>query len=86
MKFYQVYYCNYFSLPFQNQFVKNRGTLLDGEKVMRIDPGRLVTVHTSNGHQFKAQGVVLTAGLWASKLLKPLGLDLPLKVDSITDK
>ncbi|XP_071800026.1 peroxisomal sarcosine oxidase-like isoform X1 [Asterias amurensis] len=63
----------------QNQFVKNGGTLLDGEKVMKIDPGKLVTVHTSNGHQFKAKGVVLTAGLWASKLLKPLGLDLPLK-------
>ncbi|XP_071790779.1 peroxisomal sarcosine oxidase-like [Asterias amurensis] len=63
----------------QDLFKKYGGTLHDGEKVTRIEPGRIVTVHTSKG-QYKTGALVLAAGPWASELLKPLGLHLPLKV------
>ena len=65
---------------FQNEFVKNGGTLLDDEKVLKIEPGPIVTVHTNRGHRFRSKGIILTPGPWASKLLQPLGIDLPLKV------
>ncbi|XP_071791098.1 peroxisomal sarcosine oxidase-like [Asterias amurensis] len=64
----------------QNEFVKNGGTLLDDEKVLKIEPGPIVTVHTNRGHHFRSKGIILTPGPWASKLLQPLGIDLPLKV------
>ncbi|XP_022085651.1 peroxisomal sarcosine oxidase-like isoform X2 [Acanthaster planci] len=63
-----------------DQFVKKGGTLHDGEKVVKIVPHRMVTVCTNKGHEYKAGSLVLTPGPWAPKLLKPLGLDLPLKV------
>ncbi|XP_038053787.1 peroxisomal sarcosine oxidase-like [Patiria miniata] len=63
----------------QDLFVKKGGVLRDGEKVVRIIPGRIVTVCTSSGREYKAGSLVLTPGPWASKMLKPLGLDLPLK-------
>lgn len=62
----------------QAQFVKFGGTLQDNENVVRIHPGTPVCIETSN-NVFTAQNVIVTAGPWTNKLLKPLGLQLPLK-------
>lgn len=51
----------------------------DGEKALSILPGDLVTVTTSQG-KYQAKRLVITAGPWASHLLAPLGLQLPLQV------
>ena len=51
----------------------------DGEPVTSITPGQpLVTVTTTKG-QYRAKNVVLATGPWTSKLLRPLGVNLPLK-------
>ena len=61
--------------------MKFGGTLRDGECVINVIPGHdAVTVHTSKG-QYRTKKLVLAAGPWSSKMLKPLGLDLPLEVD-----
>ena len=44
-----------------------------------ILPGDCVTIRTNKG-DFSAGKVIITAGGWAPKLLKKLGVDLPLKV------
>ncbi|XP_072041917.1 peroxisomal sarcosine oxidase-like [Amphiura filiformis] len=63
---------------YQNQFVKFGGTLQDGEKVLQILPGRRHTIVTNKG-RYLAKSVVLTPGPWASQLLKPLEIHLPLQ-------
>ena len=51
----------------------------DGEPVTGITPGQpLVTVTTTKG-QYRAKKIVLATGPWTSKLLRPLGVNLPLK-------
>ncbi|XP_063002648.1 peroxisomal sarcosine oxidase isoform X2 [Elgaria multicarinata webbii] len=62
----------------QDQFQSRGGTMRDGEKVLRIVPGAVVTVTTSQG-EYRARHLVVTAGAWASRLLAPLGLPLPLQ-------
>jgi len=66
----------------QAQFVKFGGTLQDNENVVRIHPGSPVCIETNN-NVFTAQNVIVTAGPWTNKLLKPLGLQLPLKVSEV---
>lgn len=69
---------------FQTVFKKNGGVLHDGEPVTAVTPGQpLVTVTTTKG-QYRARKVVVAAGPWASKILTPLGLKLPLRPIRIT--
>ncbi|XP_022093200.1 peroxisomal sarcosine oxidase-like isoform X2 [Acanthaster planci] len=63
----------------QSQFVKNGGVIRDNEKVLKIEPGPVVTVHTNKGGCYRAKGIILAPGTWASGLLKSLGLNLPIK-------
>ncbi|XP_066296884.1 peroxisomal sarcosine oxidase-like isoform X2 [Branchiostoma lanceolatum] len=62
----------------QDLFVKYGGRIHDEEKVMRIDPGDVVTIHTSKS-TYKTRKLLLLPGPWAGKLLGPLGLQPPLK-------
>ncbi|XP_078680773.1 peroxisomal sarcosine oxidase-like isoform X1 [Branchiostoma floridae x Branchiostoma belcheri] len=68
---------------FQDLFVKYGGRIHDEEKVVRIDPGDVVTVHTSKS-TYKTRKLLLLPGPWAGKLLGPLGLQPPLKAVRIT--
>lgn len=79
--------CSFYN---QVQFEKQGGILKDEEKVLNIIPGRYVVVYT-NKAVHRANSVVITPGAWASKLLKPLGLNIPLQVSisermSLTDQ
>ncbi|KAJ7309092.1 hypothetical protein JRQ81_008408 [Phrynocephalus forsythii] len=62
----------------QDQFRRHGGTVRDGEKVLSVIPGAVVTVITSLG-EHRAKSLVVTAGAWAGPLLAPLGLHLPLQ-------
>ena len=63
----------------QRLFVDRGGVFLDNHCVTDILPGDCVTIRTNKG-DFSARKVIITAGGWAPKLLKKLGVDLPLKV------
>ncbi|KAJ8044127.1 Peroxisomal sarcosine oxidase [Holothuria leucospilota] len=63
---------------FQDEFKKRGGVIHDEEKVLSIIPGKIVTVCT-NKNKYTTKSVILTAGPWSSKLLQPLGLNLPLE-------
>lgn len=52
----------------------------DGEKVIDIAPGAVVTVTTGSG-VYRGRSLVITAGPWANTLLTHTGLQLPLKVE-----
>ncbi|NXJ32399.1 SOX oxidase, partial [Ciconia maguari] len=54
------------------------GTLRDGEKVLRIEPGAVLTVTTTTG-VYRAPRLIITAGAWTGALVAPLGLCLPLQ-------
>ena len=61
-------------------FVSSGGVFLAEHPVTEIIPGDdVVTLETTRG-AFKARKLVITAGSWASDLLKTLGVDVPLKV------
>ncbi|NXF99556.1 SOX oxidase, partial [Sakesphorus luctuosus] len=62
----------------QEVFRRHGGTLRDGEKVLRIEPGAMVTVTTTAG-AYRAPRLIITAGAWTGALLEPLGLRLPLQ-------
>lgn len=68
---------------FQDQFKKFGGQLNDGEPMIDIFPGDIVTVRTTKG-QYRTKSVVLTVGPWAAKILPNLGVHLPLKPVRIT--
>lgn len=51
----------------------------DGEKVVEIKPGPLVSVKTTS-KSYQAKNLVITAGPWTNQLLRPLGIELPLQV------
>ncbi len=52
----------------------------DNEPVINIlSDGGIVEVTTKKG-KYKARSLIITAGAWAPKLLKHIGLDLPLWV------
>ncbi|XP_063484781.1 peroxisomal sarcosine oxidase isoform X4 [Symphalangus syndactylus] len=54
------------------------GIVRDGEKVVEINPGLLVTVKTPS-RSYQAKSLVITAGPWTNQLLRPLGIELPLQ-------
>lgn len=60
-------------------FVSAGGVLLDEHPVIEIVPGQVVSIRTTKA-TFRTRKLVITAGSWTSDLLKPLGLELPLKV------
>ncbi|NXW64820.1 SOX oxidase, partial [Eurystomus gularis] len=62
----------------QDVFRRHGGTLRDGEKVLRIEPGAMVTITTTAG-VYRAPRLVITAGPWTGALVAPLGLHLPLQ-------
>ncbi|NXN96842.1 SOX oxidase, partial [Rhinopomastus cyanomelas] len=62
----------------QDIFRQHGGTLRDGEKVLHIEPGPVVTVTTSAG-VYRAPQLIITAGAWTGALVAPLGLQLPLQ-------
>ncbi|KAM9257237.1 peroxisomal sarcosine oxidase [Cariama cristata] len=62
----------------QEVFRRHGGTVRDGEKVLRIEPGAMVTVTTTAG-VYRAPRLIITAGPWTGALVAPLGLRLPLQ-------
>ena len=60
-------------------FIQCGGNLKDGEPVTKIIPGNIVTVVTSKA-TYQARSIVIAAGPWTSKIVTPLGLNLPLRV------
>lgn len=60
-------------------FRRHGGTLRDGEKVLSIQPGAVLTVTTTGG-VYRAPRLIITAGAWTSAVLAPLGLRLLLQV------
>lgn len=67
------------TLPTQEVFRRHGGTLRDGEKVLRIEPGATITVTTAAG-VYKAPRLIITAGAWTGAFVEQLGLRLPLQV------
>ncbi|XP_074640202.1 peroxisomal sarcosine oxidase-like isoform X2 [Tubulanus polymorphus] len=70
-------------LAVQNLFKRFGGVLHDGEKVLQIVPGDVVDIHT-NKNLYRAKKVVITAGPWTTKLLKPLRVSLHIKPVRVT--
>ncbi|KAB0357957.1 hypothetical protein FD754_002113 [Muntiacus muntjak] len=54
------------------------GIVHDGEKVVEIKPGLPVTVKTTSS-SYQAKSLIITAGPWTNRLLRPLGAELPLQ-------
>ena len=65
-------------LHHQGQFQKLRGVIKNGQKVIDITPGSVVTVTTVSG-VYIAMSLVITAGPWANTLLSHTGLQLTLQ-------
>ena len=55
------------------------GVISDNERVLHVEPGDVVLVRTTRD-EYQCKSVVITTGPWASTLLSPLGLTLPLRV------
>ncbi|NXS50418.1 SOX oxidase, partial [Balaeniceps rex] len=66
------------TVPTQDVFRQHGGTLRDGEKVLRIEPGAVLTVTTTAG-VYRAPRLIIAAGAWTGALVAPLGLRLPLQ-------
>ena len=54
----------------------------DYHKVTDIIPGHMVTVKTTSG-DFTAKKVVITAGPWTPKIMRQLGVELPVVVSQL---
>ncbi|KAM9749638.1 peroxisomal sarcosine oxidase isoform 1-T1 [Dama dama] len=54
------------------------GIVHDGEKVVEIKPGLPVMVKTTSS-SYQAKSLIITAGPWTNRLLRPLGAELPLQ-------
>ena len=72
-------YAYVFCFFFQNLFVKSGGILKDYHKVTEIIPGERVTAKTRHG-DFMARKVIITAGPWTPKIMRQLGVELPVVV------
>ena len=62
--------------------MKSGGVLKDYHKVTEINPGERVTVKTNHG-DFSARRVIITAGPWTPKIMKQLGVYLPIVVSQL---
>ena len=66
-------------LALQRVFMERGGKLRDGEQVVKIEPGQSsVTVTTSKGN-YRAKGLIITAGAWTGPMAMQLNLKLPLQ-------
>ncbi|XP_076832390.1 peroxisomal sarcosine oxidase isoform X2 [Brachyhypopomus gauderio] len=63
----------------QMVFQAHGGVIKDGQKVVNVQPGTVVTV-TTGSDVYTARSVVITAGPWANTVLSHTGLELPLRV------
>ncbi|XP_032178818.1 peroxisomal sarcosine oxidase [Mustela erminea] len=54
------------------------GLVRDGEKVEEIKPGQPITVR-STSRSYQTRNLIITAGPWTNRLLRPLGIELPLR-------
>lgn len=61
-------------------FKKFGGTLKDGVQVTGIIPGEVVILQTKRGATYRTKRLIITAGPWTQRLIKPLGIHVPLKV------
>ena len=66
---------------FQQLFHHHGGVLYDGQKVIAVHPGAVVTVVTNQG-RYRAKKVVLNPGPWAKDLLQATGVSLPLQASA----
>ena len=64
----------------QNLFLKFGGVLKDYHKVTEIVPGESVSTVRTNHGDFMAKRVIITAGPWTPKIMKQLGVELPIVV------
>ncbi|XP_055965277.1 peroxisomal sarcosine oxidase-like [Sorex fumeus] len=62
----------------QNAIQQLGGIVRDGEKVLEIKSGQPVTVTTPSG-SYQGKSLIITAGPWTNRLLRPLGAELPLQ-------
>jgi len=67
----------------QEQFVAFGGILHDSEKVVDIQPGSIINIKTTK-NCYKAKSVIITTGPWVNRILKPLGLQIPLSVQRLS--
>jgi len=67
----------------QDQFVEFGGILHDSEKVLDIQPGSVISIHTTK-KSYKAKSVVITVGPWVNRVLKPLGVTIPLSIQRMS--
>ncbi|XP_071094290.1 peroxisomal sarcosine oxidase-like [Haliotis cracherodii] len=66
-------------LAYQTMFKKYGGRLIDGAMVTNIRRGNIVTLETPNA-TYRGRSVIICPGPWASQILRPFGVKLPLKV------
>ncbi|XP_008826928.1 peroxisomal sarcosine oxidase isoform X2 [Nannospalax galili] len=62
----------------QHKICQLGGIVSDGEKVVEIRPGLPVMVKTTS-RSYQANSLVITAGPWTNRILRPLGIELPLQ-------
>ena len=62
-------------------FKKYGGNLHDGTQVNGIVPGDVVQLRTKQGATYRTKKLVIAAGPWTQRLIKPLGTHVPLKVN-----
>ena len=60
--------------------MKCGGTLKDYHKVTEIVPGESVTTVRTNHGDFVARRLIITAGPWTPKIMRQLGVELPIVV------
>ena len=63
----------------QKAFLEKGGKINDSEAVLDIIPGSTTRVRTSKA-SYTCERLIITAGPWAPKLLKPIGINIPLQV------
>ncbi|KAL4223769.1 hypothetical protein ACF0H5_017235 [Mactra antiquata] len=68
---------------FQDQFKKSGGIIKDGEPMIDLYAGSIVSIKT-NKTIYKAKSVVLALGPWAAKFLPRIGVNIPLQPMKIT--
>ncbi len=60
------------------------GKIADNEPVINIESSDNIVEVTTRKNTYRSRSLIITAGAWAPKLLKHIGLDLPLWVSTST--
>ncbi len=74
--------CLAMSSNLQDMFKNFGGEIRDGTQVVEIVPGEVIILRTKGNETIRSRRLILTAGAWTSKLIKPLGVHVPLQVVS----